>query len=58
MTGASSTYQADKPRAGSGAANLKARFEQLAQDQDQVSFTGDVAKTPGKNKDGELCNNR
>lgn len=49
MTGASSTYQADKPRAGSGAANLKARFEKLAQDQDQVSFARHVAMAPANN---------
>lgn len=48
MTGASSTYQADKPRAGSGAANLKARFEKLAQDQDQVSFRH-IAMVPANN---------
>jgi len=37
MSGASSNYQADKPAAGSGnAGSIKARFEQMAKQGDEV----------------------
>ena len=37
MTGVGSSYKTEKPRAGSGAASLKARFEQMAKDDGEVS---------------------
>ena len=38
MSGASSNYQADKPAGSGNAGSIKARFEQMAQQGDEVCY--------------------